>query len=122
MQYAQNEVLIGTFFIATVGSGLSFIPLMNELIIETTYPVGTATSTGIPNWLVGPSSGGLVALSSLIPLVDIDDYPNSVCRDAESQDLSWFLMLMNGFGLVYYTSLLKFGNGIGNGIFEIPDF
>jgi len=76
--------------------------------METTFPAGEATSTGIGNWLAGPLSGLLVALSSLIPYGDKEEYPNSVCRDGELQNLSWFFSIMNGIFLVYYLFFAYF--------------
>ena len=108
MQNAQNEVLIGITLAIAGGAGLAFLPLMNELIVETTYPVSPATSTGIPNWLSGPFGGALVALSLLVPLSDLDEYPNSVCRDGESKDLSWYLSIATGIGFVYYLFFVYF--------------
>ena len=69
---------------------MACMPLTNELIVETTFPAGEATSTGIGNWLAGPLSGLIVALSSLVPYGDIEEYPDSVCRDGELQNLSCF--------------------------------
>ena len=108
MQYPDNEVFIGITLAITGGAGISFLPLMNELIVETTYPVGAATSTVVPNWLSGPLAGVLTALSSLIPLSDLNEYSNSVCRDGESQDLSWFLLILTGVGLVFYLLFVYF--------------
>ena len=108
MQYNQNEVWIGITLAIGGGAGLAFLPLMNELIVETTYPVGPATSTGIPNWLSGSFGGALVALSSLVPLSDLDEYPNSVCRDGETQDLSWYISIVTGIGLIYYLFFVYF--------------
>ena len=108
MQYPDNEVLIGITIAITGGAGVSFLPLTNELIVETTYPAGAATSTGVPNWLSGPFTGLLIALSSLIPLSDQDKYSNTVCRNGETQDLSWFFMIINGVGLVYYLLFVYF--------------
>ena len=108
MQYTDNEILIGLTLAISGGAVISFMPLMNELIVETTHPVGAATSTGIPKWLGGIVGGALLALSSLIPFSDIDEYPDSVCRDGQSQDLSWFLSVINGIGLVYYLFFVHF--------------
>ena len=108
MQYPDNEVLIGITLAITGGAGVSFLPLMNELKVETTYPVGAATSTGVSSWLSGPLSGVLTALSSLVPFSDANGYSNSVCRDGESQDLSWFLLILSGVGLVYYLLFVYF--------------
>ena len=88
--------------------GVAILPLSNELIVETTYPAGEATSTSIGVWLAGPLSGTLIALSSLIPYGDQDEYPESVCRDGELQDLSWFVTMMNGIFLVYYLFFAYF--------------
>ena len=66
MQYPKNEIFIGISFAVMGGAGLACLPLMNELIVETTYPAGEATSIGIPVWLTSPLSGALVALSSVI--------------------------------------------------------
>ena len=108
MKYAENEILIGITLAISGGAGIAFLPIMNELIVETTYPVGAATSTGIVKLLSGLFGGVLMAFSSLIPLSDLDDYPDSVCRDGESQDLSWFVSIINGIGLVFYLFFVYF--------------
>ena len=108
IQFARNKILIGMTLAISGGTGLAFLPLMNELIVETTYPVGAATSTGIPQWLSRPTGGVMIALSSLIPLSDLDEYPDSVCRDGESQDLSWYYSILNGIGLVYFLFFAYF--------------
>ena len=46
MQFPNNEILIGASLIVG-GAGMAGMPLINELIVETTYPAGEATSTGI---------------------------------------------------------------------------
>ena len=90
MSYPNNEILIGASLLICGGAGMACMPLTNELIVETTFPAGEATSTGIGNWLAGPLSGLIVALSSLVPYGDIEEYPHSVCRDGELQNLSCF--------------------------------
>ena len=92
MTFPNNEILIGVSMVVC-GMGVASLPLSNELIVETTYPAGEATSTSICAWFAGPLSGALVALSSLIPYGDLDNYPESVCRDGELQDLSWFFSI-----------------------------
>ena len=108
MQFPKNEILIGICLAVGGGAGLASVPLLNELTVETTFPAGEATSTGIGTWLLSPVSGALVALSSLIPYVESDDYSYSVCRDGETQDLSWFLSIMNGILIVYYLFFVYF--------------
>ena len=108
MQYPKNEIFIGISFAVMGGAGLACLPLMNELIVETTYPAGEATSIGIPVWLTSPLSGALVALSSVIPYSDPSEYPDSVCREGETQDLSWFLSIMIGIAGVYYLFFVYF--------------
>ena len=101
MQFSNNEILIGASLVVVGGAGFAGVPLMNELIVETTYPAGEATSTGIGVWLTAALSGAIIAISSLIPYGDLNDYPDSVCRTGELQDLSWFFTIMNGIFLVY---------------------
>ena len=96
MQFPGNEILIGLTLAVTGGAGVSCLPLLNELTVETTYPAGEATTTGLSSWLAGPLTGALVALSTLIPYSDTQDFPDSVCREGETQDLSWFLTIMIG--------------------------
>ena len=108
MQYPKNEIFIGISLAVMGGAGLACLPLMNELIVETTYPAGEATSIGIPVWLTGPLSGALVALSSVVPYNDPGEYPDSVCRQGETQDLSWFLSIMNGIAGIYYLVFVYF--------------
>ena len=102
MQFPNNEVLICVSLVILGGAGMACLPLTNELIVETTYPAGEATSTGIGSWLSGPLSGVLVALSSLIPYSDQNEYPDTVCREGELQDLSWFFSIMNSVLIAYY--------------------
>ena len=101
MQFPNNEILIGASLVVVGGAGFAGVPLMNELIVETTYPAGEATSTGIGVWLTAALSGAIIAISSLIPYGDLNDYPDSVCRAGELQDLSCFFTIMNGIFLVY---------------------
>ena len=101
MTFPNNEILIGVS-LAMTGAGMAVLPLTNELIVETTYPVGEATSTSIGLWLAKPLSGVLIAISSLIPYGDLNDYPDSVCRAGELQDLSWFFTIMNSIFLAGY--------------------
>ena len=107
MNFPNNEILIGVS-IVVCGIGVPMFPLTNELIVETTYPAGEATSTSICAQLAGPLSATLVALSSLIPYGDQDEYPDSVCRDGELQNLSWFVAMMNGIFLVNYLFFAYF--------------
>ena len=107
MNFPNNEILIGVSTIVC-SIGIAIQPLSNELIVETTYPAGEATSTAIGVWLAGPLAGALIALSSLIPYGDQHEYPDSVCRDGELQDLSWFVTMMNGIFLVYYLFFAYF--------------
>ena len=44
--YPNNEVGIIISLVVYGGAGLTALPLMNELVVESTYPVGEATSTG----------------------------------------------------------------------------
>ena len=46
MMYPDNEVGIIISLVVYGGAGLTALPLMNELVVESTYPVGEATSTG----------------------------------------------------------------------------
>ena len=107
MNFPNNEILIGVS-IVVVSPGIAILPLSNELIVETTYPAGEATSTAIGVWLAGPVSGAFIASSSLIPYGAQDDYPYSTCREGELQDLSWFVTMMNGIFLVYYIFFVYF--------------
>ena len=107
MNFPNNEILIG-LSIVVCSTSIAMVPLSNELIVETTYPAGEATSTAIAVWLAGPLSGALIALSSLIPYGDQNEYPDSVCRDGELQNLSWFVTMMNGIFLVYYLFFTYF--------------
>ena len=108
MQFPKNEVLICVSLVILGGAGMACLPLTNELIVETTYPAGEATSTGIGSWLSGPLSGVLVALSSLIPYSDQNEYPDTVCREGELQDLSWFFSIMNSVLITYYLFFVYF--------------
>ena len=108
MQFPKNEILIGVALAVSGGSGLACLPLLNELIVETTYPAGEATSTGISSWLAGPLTGVLVAMSSLISYSNPDEYPVSVCRQGEIQDLSWYLSILIGILAVYYPFFVYF--------------
>ena len=108
MQFPNNEILICVSLVILGGAGFPCLPLVNELIVETTYPAGEATSTGICVCLSGPLSGALVALSSLIPYSDQHEYPDSVCRDGELQDLSWFFSMMNAITIVFYLFFAYF--------------
>ena len=101
MNFPNNEIPIGLCLVIC-STSIAMLPLTNELIVETTYPAGEATSTAITVWLAGPLSGVYIALSSLIPYGDQDEYPDSTCREGELQDLSWFLSIMNGISLVIY--------------------
>ena len=101
MNFPNNEIPIG-FCLVICSTSIAMLPLTNELIVETTYPAGEATSTAITVWLAGPLSGVYIALSSLVQYGDQDEYPDSTCREGELQDLSWFLSIMNGIFLVYY--------------------
>ena len=108
MSFPDNEILIGATLLICGGAGMTCMPLTNELIVETTFPAGEATSTGIGNWLAGPLSGLLVALSSLIPYGDKEEYPNSVCRDGELQNLSWFFSIINPYLQILENSSRNF--------------
>ena len=107
MNFPNNEILIGVSIVVS-SIGVAILPLTNELIVETTYPAGEATSTAIGIWLAGPVSGALIASSSLIPYGDQDDYPYSTCREGELQDLSWFVTMMNGIFLANYLFFAYF--------------
>lgn len=75
------------------GAGFDGVPLMNEIIVETTYPAGEGTSTGIDAWLTAALSSAIIAISSLILYGDLNDYPDSVCRIGELQDLFWLFTI-----------------------------
>ena len=107
LSFPNNEILIGVS-LAICGVGMAILPLTNELIVETTYPAGEATSTSFGLWLANPLSGVLIALSSLIPYGELSDYPRSVCRAGELQDLSWYFTLLNSIYLVYYLIFVYF--------------
>ena len=107
LSFPNNEILIGVS-LAICGAGMAVLPLTNELIVETTYPAGEATSTSIGHWLAHPLSGVLIAISSLIPYGELIDYPDSVCRSGELQDLSCFFTIMNSIFLVYYLIFVYF--------------
>ena len=107
LTFPNNEILIGVS-LAICSAGVAIMPLTNELIVETTYPAGVATSTSIGHWLAYPLSGILIAISSLIPYGELTDYPDSVCRAGELQDLSWFFTIMNSIVLIYYLFFVYF--------------
>ena len=46
MTFPNNEAGIIVSLVVYGGAGLTALPLMNELVVESTYPVGEATSTG----------------------------------------------------------------------------
>ena len=108
LQFPNNEILICISLVILGGAVFPCLPLVNELIVETTYPAGEATSTGICACVSGPLSGALVALSSLIPYSDQHDYLDSVCRDGELQDLSWFFSILNAITIVFYLFFVYF--------------
>ena len=108
MQYPDNEIAIGVSLAIAGGAGMACVPLMNELIIETTYPVGTATSTGIALTTSRIFGTILIALSTLIPYGDPTAYPTSDCRDGELQDLSWYFTVMNTMLIIYYFIFVYF--------------
>ena len=96
MIVSEILVSIGVFFLVggtrnienqQSGAGFAAVTLLNEIIVETTYPVGERTSTGIGAWLTAALSGTIIAISSLIPHGDLNEYPDSVCRIGELQDL-----------------------------------
>ena len=120
MQFPNNEILIGASLIIC-GAGMAGLPLMNELIVETTYPAGEATSTGIGTWLAASLSGAIIAISSLIPYGDLNDYPDSVCRAGELQDLSWFFTILNSIFLVYYLIFAYFYRKFNQFVFHIKN-
>ena len=102
MQFPKNEIAIGVTLAIAGGAGLACVPLMNELVIETTYPVGTATSTGIALTASRIFGTVLIALSTLVPYGDSTDYLINDCRDGELQDLSWYLTITNSMLIIYY--------------------
>ena len=102
MQFPKNEIAIGVSLAIAGGAGMACLPLINELIIETTYPVGTATSTGIVLTVSKIFGTILIALSTTIPFGSSADYPMSNCREGELQDLSWFLTIINSVVVIYY--------------------
>ena len=108
MQYPENELAIGFTLAIAGGAGLACVPLMNELIIETTYPVGTATSTGIALTTSRIFGTVLIALSTLVPYGDPTDYAMSVCREGELQDLSWYFTITNSMLIIYYFIFVYF--------------
>ena len=108
MRYPANEIVIGITLAIYGGFSLAALPLANELIVETTYPVGEATSIGFPMVASQVNSAITIALSSLVPLNGIETYPDSVCRDGESQDLTWFLSIVIGIPSVLYPFFVYF--------------
>ena len=108
MRYPDNEIAIGITIAVYGGAGLAALPLMNELIVETTYPVGEATSTGVSMMASQLVAALLVALSAIVPSSGSDDYPHTVCRDGESQDLTWYLLFVNGIFILYYPFFVYF--------------
>ena len=108
MRYPNNEIAIGITIAIYGGAGLAALPLMNELIVETTYPVGEATSTGVSMMASQLVAALLVALSAIVPSSGSDDYPDTVCRDGESQDLTWYLLFVNGLFILYYPFFVYF--------------
>ena len=102
MQFPKNEIAIGVSLAIAGGAGMACLPLINELIIETAYPVGTATSTGIVLTASKIFGTILLALSTTIPFGNSADYPMTYCREGELQDLSWFLTIMNSVVVTYY--------------------
>ena len=108
MRYPNNEIAIGITIAIYGGAGLAALPLMNELIVETTYPVGEATSTGVSMMASQLVAALLVALSAIVPSSGSDEYPETVCRDGESQDLTWYLLFVNGIFILYYPFFVYF--------------
>lgn len=108
MRYPDNEIAIGITIAVYGGAGLAALPLMNELIVETTYPVGEATSTGVSMMASQLVAALLVALSAVVPSSGSDDFPDTVCRDGESQDLTWYLLFVNGVFILYYPFFVYF--------------
>ena len=108
MQYASNEIAIGIFLAVAGGAGLACVPLMNELIIETTYPAGAATSTGIALTSSRIFGAIVIALSTTVPFGDEIEYPKSDCRDGELQDLSWYFFIINSILILYYFVFVFF--------------
>ena len=108
MRYPDNEIAIGITIAVYGGAGLAALPLMNELIVETTYPVGEATSTGVSMMASQLVAALLVGLSAIVPSSGSDDYPHTVCRDGESQDLTWYLLFVNGIFILYYPFFVYF--------------
>jgi len=88
------------------GAGLTGLPLMNELIVETTYPIGEATSTGFGMIAAQALAAVLVVLSS-IPEQGYSP-EQSVCPDGEGQDLFWYLIIINGILVLYYPFFVFF--------------
>ena len=108
MQYFDNQILIRITLAVCGGAGVAGLPLLKELMVETTYPADGPISTGFLAWLTGPLGGALIALSSLISHSDPDEYPESVCREGEIKDLSCFFPILIGKLGVYYPIFLYF--------------
>ena len=106
MRFPNNEILILITIIIYGGAGLTALPLMNELIVETTYPIGEATSTGMGMIAAQALAAVLVVLSS-IPDQNYDPEP-SVCPEGEGQDLFWFLIMVNAALVLYYPFFVFF--------------
>ena len=121
-QFPDNEILICISLVILGGAGFPCLPLVNELIVETTYPAGEATSTGICVCLSGPLSGALVALSSIIPYSNQDEYPDSVCRDGELQALSCFFSIMNAITIACYLFVAYFYRKIDSFFLHFKNF
>ena len=118
--YPNNEVGIIISLVVYGGAGLTALPLMNELVVESTYPVGEATSTGFAMMMsqvsfftsekyfrVFQAMAAIFVVLSLIPPTGYEP-ETSVCPEGQGQNFFWYMVALNALFLLFYPFFLYF--------------
>ena len=126
MMYPNNEAGILVSLIVYGGAGLTALPLMNELVVESTYPVGEATSTGfamimsqvisffysvddthkakVPiklRLLLFQALAAIFVVLSLIPPTGYEP-EHSICPENQGQNFFWYMVGLNAIFVLFY--------------------
>ena len=106
MMYPNNEAAILITLLVFGGAGLAAVPLMSELVVESTYPVGEATSTGIA-MIASQLLSTIFILLSLIPPTGYAP-DTSICLEDQGQNFFWYMMSLNAILVLFYPFFLYF--------------
>ena len=122
--YPNNQAGILATLIVFGGAGLTALPLMNELVVESTYPVGEATSTGFAmimslvsftllptklNSITERKIQALAAIFIVLSLIPPTGYEpeHSICPEDQGQNFFWYMVGLNSVFVLFYPIFIS---------------